>query len=129
VHALPDFDALLPRVLEQHGVELAAEHLPGLRALVLDRLKEVERLRDLARDRDELDAVFLRARGLAEPVDDAQAVQREPGVRDERLADVIARKRGLAVHEQHTMPVLGEQSAHGRAAGPAANDNRVVRRR
>ena len=41
-HALVGVDAVLARVLEQHVVELAAHHLPGLRALVRFVVPEVE---------------------------------------------------------------------------------------
>ena len=45
---LVDLDALLAGVVEHHRVELAADHLPGLRALVRLVVVEVERGRQLA---------------------------------------------------------------------------------
>ena len=42
--ALVDVDAVLGRVVEQHLVELAADHLPGLRRLVRLVVDEIERL-------------------------------------------------------------------------------------
>ena len=47
-HAFVDVDALFAGVLEHHLVELAAQHLPGLRALVRLVVEEIERLRQLA---------------------------------------------------------------------------------
>ena len=49
----------IQRVVEHHLVELAANDLPGLRALVRLVVPEVERRRLLARRVDELDAVLL----------------------------------------------------------------------
>ena len=50
-HADPfvHLDAVLAGVVEHHLVELAAQHLPGLRALVRLVVAEVERLGKLAR--------------------------------------------------------------------------------
>jgi hypothetical protein len=48
-HALVHRDAVLARVVQHHLVELAAHHLPRLRALVRFVVPEVERRRLLAR--------------------------------------------------------------------------------
>ena len=120
--ALPHFDALLARVVEQHRVELGAPDLPGLRTLVFDGLKEIERLRHLARDRDELHAVLLRARRLAQPVDHTEAIQREPRVRNQRFADVIPRHRlaiERAAHDGRT-----RRAAPRRSSRPARRRSR-----
>ncbi len=58
-HALVRLHAVLAGVVEHHLVELAAHHLPGLRALVRLVVPEVERRRQLAAGVDELHAVLL----------------------------------------------------------------------
>ena len=121
---VPHLDALPSGVVEQHGVELMAPDLPRLRALVPDRLEEVERLRHLAGDRHELHAVLLRVRRRSQPVDDAEAVQREPRVGNQRLADVVAGAR-LALEQQHAMAVLGQQRADSRSRRTAADDDDI----
>ena len=122
---LPHVGALRPRVVEQHAVEVAAQHLPRRRAGMIDRLEEVERLRHLAARRHELHAVLLRARRLREPVEHPEPLEREPRVRHQRLADVVAGKR-LALEDRHAPAVLRQHGPGGGAGRAAADDDAVV---
>ena len=108
-HAFVDVDAVLAGVVEHHLVELAAHHLPGLRALVRLVVPEVERRRQLAVRVDELHAVLLDEVALLHLRQHVEPLQHPVGLRDQRLADVEARKV-LAL----------EQLARGSPAGRAA---------
>ena len=86
-----------------------------------DRLEEIERLRDLAVGRDELDALLDRAPRLLQPVEDAESLEAEPGVGHQRLADVIARKR-FTLQQYYPSSVL-RQHRRGRCAGRSTPDH------
>ena len=107
--AFVDVDAVLARVVEHHLVELAAHHLPGLRALVRLVVPEVERRRQLAVRVDELHAVLLDEVALLHLRQHVEPLQHPVGLGNQRLADVKARK--LLALEQ-----LRRDSPAGRAA-------------
>ena len=123
-HPATDVDPVGPALSSIIWSKSLREHLPGRRALVLDRLEEVERLRHLAGRGDELDRVLLRASDLREPVEHAQTLEGEPGVRHQRLADVVAGKT-IPFQQRDLVPVLGEQRGRGRAGRPASHHDRI----
>ena len=123
-HPLADLGPLLGRVPQHHGVEVRPQNLPRARALVLDGLEEVERLRHLAVRRHELHAVLHGAARLLQPVEHPQALEGEPRIGHQRFADVVAGEP-LALEQQHPPPVPGQDGAGGGAGRPAADDDRV----
>ncbi len=124
-HALVGGGPVLPGVLEHHLVELAAHHLPGLRALVGLVVPEVEGRRELAARVDELDAVLLHEVALLHLGQHAEPLQHPVGLRDQGFADVEAREL-LALEELHPQPLLGEKGG-GRGPRGTASDHDDVR--
>ena len=100
---LNDLDALLAGVVEHHRVELAADHLPGLRAFVRLVVVEVERRRLLPGRVDELHAVFLDEGAGLHLVEHVQTLEHPIGFGNQRLADVEAREF-LALVEANLAP-------------------------
>ena len=125
-HALVHVDAVLARVVEHHLVELAADDLPGLRALVRLVVPEVERRRQLAVRVDELDAVLLDEVALLHLRQHVQPLEHPVGFRNQRLADVESRK-ALALEERDRQPVLRDQRRDGGSGRTAADDDDVSR--
>ena len=123
-HALVRLDAVLARVVEHHLVELAAHHLPGLRALVRLVVPEVEGRRQLAVRVDELDAVLLDEVALLHLRQHVEPLQHPVGLRDQRLADVEARE-ALALEELDRVALLGDQRGRGGPGGSAADHHDV----
>ena len=116
--------ALLDRVVQHHLVEFATHHLPRLRGRVIEMLEEVERRRNPAVHGRELHAVLLDEAGRAQPVDHPDAFQRKVAIRQQGLADLVARE-ALALYHEHVAP-LGGQDRRGRGPGRAApQDQRV----
>ena len=127
-HALVRRDPVRARVLEQQLIELAAHDLPGLRALVRLVVPEVEGRRQLAARVDELHAVFLDERALLHRGQHAQALEDPVGLRDQRLADVKARKT-LPLEQRDPVALLREERRDSRARRPTANDHHLGLRR
>src|SRR5205085_4029460 len=114
-------DAVLAGVVEHHRVELAADHLPGLRALVRLVVVEVERGRLLAGGRDELDTKLLDEGAGLHLVEHVKTAEDPVRLGDERLADVEAGE-ALALEELDAQAVLGEEGRDGAAGRAAADD-------
>src|SRR6188474_2053664 len=76
--------AVLARVVQHHLIELAAHHLPGLRALVRLVVPEVERRRQLPARAHELDAVLLDEVALLHLLEHAEPLQHPIRLRDQR---------------------------------------------
>ena len=117
--------ALLARVVEQHLVELAAQHLPGAGRFVLQMLEEVERQRCAPAGADELHAVLLREVRLLHLVEHADALEREVTVGQQRFADVIAGKLFFLEHHD-AAALLRQHRRRRRARGTAADHDGVV---
>ena len=112
---LAHFGAFLAGVVEQHLVELRAQHLPGLRdGFAVVAVEEIERLRALPVRLHEGDAVFLHEVRRLHLRDHPDALQRAEGERNERFADVVARKF-LALEHEHAMAVFGENGGRRRS--------------
>ncbi len=58
-YLLMSIDTVLASVVEHHLIELAADHLPGLRTLVGFVVVEIKRSRELATGVNELNAVLV----------------------------------------------------------------------
>ena len=125
VDAFMGIDAVLARVVEHHLVELAADHLPRLRALVRFVVPEVERGRQLAARIYELHAVLLDEVAPLHLRQHVETLQDPVGLRNQRLADVEARKF-LALEQPHTNATLREQRRRGRTRRSATDNNDVV---
>ena len=108
MHAFVRVHAVLARVVEHHLVELAADDLPGLRALVRLVVPEVERRRQLAARIDELDAVLLDEVAPLHLRQHVEPLEHPVGLRNQRLADVKAREL-LALEEPDSDAPLREQ--------------------
>ncbi len=123
---LPDFRALCAGVVEQHLVELGAQHLPGLRdGLAVVAVEKIKRQARAARGRNELHAVFLHERGFFHPVHQAEPLQRLVGEGQQRFADVVAGKF-LPFQHQHAMAFFREQGGGGGAGRAGADDENVA---
>ena len=120
------FGAFLPGIVQQHLVKLRAQHLPALRdRLTVVAREKVEGLRAPAIWLNECHAVLLHEVRSLHLRDHPDALQRPVGKRDQRLADVIARKF-LPLHDEHAVPVFGQD---GRGTGPrrpASNENDII---
>ena len=118
-------DAMFARVVEHHLVELAAHHLPGLRARVRLVVPEVERRRQLAVRVDELHAVLLDEVAALHLRQHVEPLEHPVGLGDERLADMESRKL-LALEKADLEAVLRQERRRGRPRRTAANDNNIV---
>ena len=117
--------AVLARVLEQHLVELAPDHLPGLRALVRLVVVEVERRRELAARVHELHAVLLHEVALLHLLQHANPLEDPVGLGNQRFADVKAGER-LALEEPDCVAAIGDEGRYRRTGGAAADDDDVI---
>ena len=97
-------------------VELAADDLPGLRALVRLVVPEVERRRQLAGGVDELHAVLLDEVALLHLRQHVEPLEHPVRLGDQRLADVEARKV-LALEELDAVARAG-RAASRRSSPP-----------
>ena len=116
--------ALLTRVVEHHLVELAPDHLPGLRTGVGLVVPEVERRGQLARGVHELDAVLLDETALLQFRQHVEPFEHPVRLRDQRFTDVEARKP-LALEQLDAAALLGQQRGHRGAGGAASNHDNV----
>ena len=121
-NAFMDVDAVLAGVLEHHLVELAAHDLPRLRTLVRLVVPEVERSRLAPFGVDELHAVLLHEVAGLHLRQHVELLQHPVGLRDQRLADVKARKL-LALEQLHGQALLGEQRRYRRPRRASADDD------
>ena len=119
IHAVP------ARVLQHHVVELAAHHLPGLRAFVRLVVPEVEGRRQLAVGVDELHAVLFDEAALLHLLEHVEPLEDPIRFGDERFANVEAREL-LALEQRHLQSGLGEKGRRGRAGRPATDYNDIV---
>lgn len=117
VRLLSDGDAVLASGVHEQLVEFAAEDLPGLRALVGVRLREIERLGQFSGIGDELDAFLADEVAGAEFVDHAGAFHGTEGERHKRFADVEPREF-LAFEQEDASAELSEDRGAGSAGGP-----------
>ena len=125
VNAFVRLDAVLARVLEHHLVELAPDHLPGLRALVRLVVVEVERRGQPAAGIDELHAVLLDEGAGLHLRQHVQPLQHPVRLGNQRLADVEPGKP-LALEQGDAHATLGEERRNGGAGGAAADHDDVV---
>src|SRR5262249_45105199 len=119
-----DFDALFGGVAQHHEIELAAHHLPGLRALVWLVVPEVEGRRQLAARIDELHAELLDEMARFHLVEHLQSLEHPIRFVDEGFADMEAWK-ALALAEDNLGAVLSEEGGASAAGGTAADDEHV----
>ena len=91
-HAFMHLDAVFAGVVEQHEIELAANHLPRLRRFMRFVIDEIKWLGQLAVLVDELDAVFFDEGTGFHFVEHVEPLENPIRLRNERFADVKARK-------------------------------------
>jgi hypothetical protein len=115
-------------MVHQHLVELAAQDLPGLRGFVLHVLEEVKRVGRAAVRTDKLHAELLGVVRRLQLLDQPHPLQRKIRVRNQRLADVVAREFFLLEH-QHAASLAGENRRCRGARGAAADNDHVIRLR
>jgi hypothetical protein len=125
VDALVCVDAVLARVVQHHPVELAADDLPRLRALVRLVVPEVERRREFAARVHELHAVLLDEVASLHLRQHVQPLQHPVGFRNQRFADVKTRK-ALALEQPDANAVLREDRGNGRSRRTATDDDDIV---
>ena len=123
-HALVHLHAVLARVVEHHLVELAAHHLPGLRALVRLVVPEVERRRQLAARVDELDAVLLDEVALLHLRQHVQALQHPVGFAGSAIRRCGSAGNARARRAAPCSPAGRSAWTRG-PAGPAADHHHV----
>ena len=122
---LADLSPFLAGVVQQHLVELAAEHLPRHGRLVVHVLEEVKGGRDLALRAGKLHGILPRKGRSVHAFNHTDPLQGEVAERQQRLADVVAGEP-LFFEHQHPAAVLG-QDRRGRGSGrPPADDDYVV---
>src|SRR3989440_11492765 len=78
------------RMLHEHLVELRAQHLPGLRDILIVTGRKIKGLAGFARLRDKLHAVLFDEGRLSHFFDQPQPLERIKSERQERFADVVA---------------------------------------
>lgn len=124
-YALTYVRPVFPGIFQEHGIESAAHHLPGLCRLVLEVLKEAERGGGLAVGGHELNRVFLDEVRSLHLLDHSDPLEREVTIGQQRFADVVARKRFL-LQQQDAVSVPSQQRRRRGTRRPAANHDRFV---
>src|SRR5205823_2235846 len=108
---------------EENFVKFRAEDLPGLgNALAVVAVKKIKRFRSAPVRRNKLDAVFFDERGGLHHGNEAEAFERLVCERDERLADVIARKF-FTFEEEDAMSVFRKDSRCGSTRRSSADND------
>src|SRR5262249_44102041 len=105
-------------------IEFAANHLPGLRALVRLIFPEVKRSGELARSADELNAVFLDEVAALHLLKHLEPFEDPIRLGNQRFADVETWK-AFALEKNDAMALLRDQGRDGAARWPAADYNYV----
>src|SRR5262245_54288295 len=116
--------AVLPGVIQKHLVELAANHLPGLRTLVRPVVPKVKGRRAFAAWREKLNAVFLDEIALLHLRQHVQAVQDPVRFGNQRFTDVKAWE-SFPLEEFYATALLSDEGGHRRAGRPATDNNDV----
>ena len=83
---------MFPGIVEHHLVELFAQHLPGLGALMGLVVHEVEGLRKFSVLVDELHTVLLHEVASFHLIEHVKPLEHPVGFRNQRLTDVESRK-------------------------------------
>ena len=91
-HAFVRFHAMLARIVQHHLIELAAGHLPGLRALMGFVVPEIKGRRQFAVRVDELHAVLLDEVAVLHFRQHVQALQNPISLGNQRFTDVETRE-------------------------------------
>ena len=117
--------AFVGSVVQQHLVKVTADDLPGLRALTVFVIVEVERCGDLVTVTHKLHAVLLGERRCFKLLDKPQSFQGPIRFGNQRLANMVPRKFG-SVQDQCLVAILGNQRTSRSSSRAASDDNHVV---
>jgi hypothetical protein len=114
-----DVGSELARPVEEHGVEVGAAYVIGVR--VLGALDELEAPRDLPVSPQQGAAGLLLETPRFEPVDRAQFFHGSHKARDKGLSDVVSRK-AFTLQDKNIAAFLGKERRQRRASRPTAYD-------
>src|SRR5439155_14345974 len=121
---LPNFSAVLARVIKEEFVELGASHLIGAVASRLEAVIKIEFHAPRSACRHDFSAIFWQKSAI-KFFADAKPVERLGAEWQKRLADVKARKF-VALENDHAPARTRQQGRGGAAGGSSANDADVV---
>ena len=123
---LDDLRPAFARVLHQHQIKLAAQHLPRRSdRLAVVAVEKIKRLARLPVRLHELHAEFLLKTRCLHLRHEAEPLHRPVAKGDQRFANVVARKF-LALEHEHAMTVLRENARRRTPRRTAADDENVV---